>query len=71
MSWFINLSVATCHILLSLCQFVSREKGQNTRSPPFSYDTKIATDGYCNINLSPLFLDSFYSHANEAKFACE
>ena len=32
--WFINLTVATCHIqytFLSLCQFVSRENGQNTR----------------------------------------
>ena len=31
--WFIDLTVATCHIqytFLSLCQFVSRENGQNT-----------------------------------------
>ena len=32
--WFINLTVATCHIqctFLSLCQFFSRENGQNTK----------------------------------------
>ena len=32
--WFINLTVATCHIQyhpLSLCQFVSRENRQNTK----------------------------------------
>ena len=32
--WFIDLTVATCHIqytFLSLCQFVSRENGQNTK----------------------------------------
>ena len=32
--WFIDLTVTTCHIqytFLSLCQFVSRENGQNTK----------------------------------------
>ena len=32
--WFIDLTVATCHIqytFLSLCQFVSRENGQNRK----------------------------------------
>ena len=32
--WFIDLTIATCHIqykFLSLCQFVSRENGQNTK----------------------------------------
>ena len=32
--WFIDLTVATCHIqytFLSLCQFFSRENGQNTK----------------------------------------
>ena len=34
MLWFIDLTVATCHIqytFLSLCQFVSRENGQNRK----------------------------------------
>ena len=54
--WFIDLTVATCHIqytFLSLCLFFfSRENGQietkheNSRSPTFSYDTKMASDGY-------------------------
>ena len=49
--WFIDLTVAACHIqctFLSLCQFVSRENGQNTKilGLPFSYDTKMAADGY-------------------------
>ena len=52
---FINLTVATCHIqytFLSLCQFVSRENGQNTkntRSPPFSHDIKMAPDGLLGV----------------------
>ena len=32
--WFIDLTVATCHIqytFLSLCQFFSQENGQNTK----------------------------------------
>ena len=32
--WLIDLTVATCHIqytFLSLCQFFSRENGQNTK----------------------------------------
>ena len=32
--WFVNLTVATCHIqytFLSLCQFFSRQNGQNTK----------------------------------------
>ena len=32
--WFIDLAVATCYIqytFLSLCQFLSRENGQNTK----------------------------------------
>ena len=36
------------YTFLSLCQFVSRENGQNTkntRSPPFSHDMKMAPDG--------------------------
>ena len=53
MLWFIDLTVATCYIqytFLSLCQFFSREnekkkKQENTR-PPFSYDTKMAAEGY-------------------------
>ena len=49
--WFIGLAVATCHIqymFLSLCHFFPTRKRtlENTRSPPFSYDTKMATDGY-------------------------
>ena len=50
--WFIDLTVATYHtqyIFLSLCRSFARENGQNTkntRSPPFSYDTKMAADGY-------------------------
>ena len=43
------LTVATCHIqytFLNLCQLFSRENGQNTPSPPFWYDTKMAIDGY-------------------------
>ena len=45
--WFIDLTVATCHIqytFLSLCQFFSRENGQNTKI--LSYDTKMAADSY-------------------------
>ena len=49
--WFIDLSVATFHIqytFLSLCQFISQnkagEKHENTRSPPFLNDTKMAAD---------------------------
>ena len=49
--WFIDLTVATCHIqytFLSLCQCFSRENGQNmrSRSPLSSYVTKMAADGY-------------------------
>ena len=49
--WFIDLTVATCHIqytFLSLSIFFTRKrtKHENTRSPPFSYDTKMAADGY-------------------------
>ena len=48
--WFIDLTVATCHIQYnfpSLCQFV-HEKTDKTRkySKAFSYDTKMAADGY-------------------------
>ena len=46
--WFIELTVATCHIqytFLSLCQILSRENEQNT-SPPFSHETKVVADGY-------------------------
>ena len=51
MLWFIDLTVVTCHIqytFLSLCQYVSRENGQNTKilGPPFSYDTKMSADVY-------------------------
>ena len=48
--WFIDLTVATCHIQY-LSEFMSkhltrkRAKHKNTRSLPFSYDTKMAADG--------------------------
>ena len=63
MLWFIDLTVATCHIqytFLSLCQFVSRENGQNTKilSLPFSYDnTKMAADSSLYTKRS--YLESF------------
>ena len=44
--WFIDLTVATSHIqytFLSLCQFVSRENGQNTK---ILEDKKMAADVY-------------------------
>ena len=51
--WFIDPTVTTCHIqytFLSLCQVMffkrKRTKHENTRSPTFSYDTKMAIDGY-------------------------
>ena len=49
--WFIYVTVATCPIQytsLNLCQFFTRKrtKHENTRSPPLSYDTKMAADGY-------------------------
>ena len=48
--WFIDLTVATCHIQYIFWQFPfftrKRTKHENTRSPPFSYDTKMAADGY-------------------------
>ena len=49
--WFIDLTVAIYLIqytFLSLCQFFTRKrtKHDNTRSPPFSYDTKMAAGGY-------------------------
>ena len=48
--WFILLTVATCHIqytFLSLCRFCftrKQTKHENTRSPPFSYHTKMAAN---------------------------
>ena len=48
--WFINLTVATCHIqhtFQSFCQVFSWENGQNAmQSLAFSYDMKMATDSY-------------------------
>ena len=41
MLWFIDLTVAICHI-----QYTFLTKHENTRSPPFSYDTKMAADSY-------------------------
>ena len=52
MLWFIHLTVAICHIqytFQSLYQFFftrKRTKHENTPSPPFSYDTNMAADGY-------------------------
>ena len=51
--WFIDLTVATCHIqytYLSLCWFCWRENGQNTRIlglplSSLSYGKKMAADG--------------------------
>ena len=48
--WFIDLTVATCHIQYT-SEFMpifftrKRTKHENTRSPPLSYDTKMAADG--------------------------
>ena len=48
----IDLTFAACHIqytFLSLCQFFFMrkwEKHENTQSPPFSYDMKMAANGY-------------------------
>ena len=50
--WFIDLTVATCYIqyvFLSLCPFFFMRKWtehENTQSPPSSYDTKMAANGY-------------------------
>ena len=41
---FIDLTVQ--HTFLILCQFILQENGQNMKSPPFLYDTKMATNGY-------------------------
>ena len=52
MLWFIDLTVASCHIqytFLSLCQYCFHKKTDKTwkySSPPFSYDTKMAADDY-------------------------
>ena len=46
-TWFIDLTVASCHIqctFLSFCQFLFTKKRTNLE--PFSYDTKMAPDGY-------------------------
>ena len=50
--WFTHLKVATCHIQYTFSEFMpicltrKRTKHENTRSPPFSCDTKMAADGY-------------------------
>ena len=47
MLWFINLTVATCHIQytsLSLCHFFYTRKRTKHENTPFSYDMKIAAD---------------------------
>ena len=50
-SWFIDLTVATCHIqytFLSLCQFFFTRKWtkhEKTRSAQCLYDTKVAANG--------------------------
>ena len=45
--WFIDLTVASCHIqytFLNLCRFFSRENGQNTKILEVRYHTKMAAD---------------------------
>ena len=50
--WFIDLTVATCHNTLTgtlvYAKFFTRKrtKHANTRRPSFSYDAKMAADGY-------------------------
>ena len=49
MLWFIDMTVATCHIqytFLSLCQFFHETKQEKSQSPPFLYHTKMAADSY-------------------------
>ena len=36
----------TCHINMPICFTRKRTKHKNTRSPPFSYDTEMAANGY-------------------------
>ena len=56
--------VGACHIqytFLSLCQFCSKD--ENTRSLPFSCDTKMATDGKALILRASLTNRVYFSNA--------
>ena len=50
--WFIDLTVATCYIqytclsFMQICFTRKRTKHKSTRSPPFLYHMKMATDGF-------------------------
>ena len=52
MLWFIDLTVATCHIQYTFSEFTAifltrkLTKQENTRRRLFLYDTKMAADGY-------------------------
>ena len=47
--WFIDLTVAACHIqntFLSYCKYFQEKTNTTLQSPPFSYDTIMVADGY-------------------------